>query len=490
MKRWALLACAALTAACGTTAHFNSSATSAGGGGDGLSLGTTVVPNSANASISGTVPGTITATPGAQGATSTTLGIAPTLAGTTPATSGPTGTPIAAGADIPIAFFYVNGGNQVLSSVFPGTSVAFGNGKAEAQALINDVNGHGGINGRHLRPYFVPIQATNATDTALQQACLGAVQDDHPFAILSIFNVSGGLAACATQTHTLFLDVALGAGDDEIYNTAPNYLFTPTQISRDAEQRLILGLAHAEGRITPSTRVGILSEADDPMYGRVVTRTIEPLLSSWGVPYIAESLSQGADTSGMSSAVLRFKTANVSSVVFSLGSGGIPEVLFMDAADLQAFFPAYLMGDSTDTSFVGGSALSTEAKRIWGAGTMPLANVATGRYPTTPGEQACISLMNASFSPGYRDRGTSLTATLYCDLVDVFVAVGRSVQGPLDAASWVAAYRGFGTRYTAVTTFATDFSAAANYGASEYRELSWLPACSCVTYTSPVRPIG
>jgi hypothetical protein len=226
------------------------------------------------------------------------------------------------------------------------------------------------------------------------------------------------------------------------------------------------------------------------MYGRVVAQTIEPLLASWGIKYVAQSISTGADTSAMSSAVLKFKTSNVTSVAFSLGSGGIPEVLFMDAASQQAFYPGFLMGDSTDTAFVAGSAPPAEVKGIWGAGTMPLANVPAGQYPTTPNEQSCIALMNTSFGAGYRNRGTSLTSTLYCELVRLFVAVGKAVQGPLSAASWVAAYRGFGTRYSPVTTFATNFSAAANYGASEYRELGWQSACSCLGYGSPIRPIG
>jgi ABC-type branched-subunit amino acid transport system substrate-binding protein len=386
-----------------------------------------------------------------------------------------------------VAFFYLQGGNQVLSSAFPGSSVSFGNGQAEAQAVVNDVNDHGGVNGRKLAPYFVAVQATAASDADLEQDCKAAVDDDHPLVILSMFNLGTDEASCAAQTHTLVIVVALGAGDKVVYEQGQNYAFTPSQLSRDAESVLLLTLAHNQNRISPATKVGILSESDDPMYDRVATSTMAPLLKSWKVPYVQADFDP-SQLSEISAAVLQFKTDGVSTVIFSCGSGGIPEVLFMQAAAQQGYTPKYLMGDSTDPSFVASAAPRAQASNIWGAGTMPLADVTTSQYPTTPTEQHCLNVMNSSFGAGYSNRGSSLTATLYCELVYSFVSVAEKVQGPLSAASWVAAYRTFGTGYTPVTTFGTDF-AGNDFSASEYRELAWNGTCSCISYTSPIRPI-
>lgn len=48
-------------------------------------------------------------------------------------------------------------------------------------------------------------------------------------------------------------------------------------------------------------------------------------------------------------------------VQFSAGNGGIPELLFMQAAEQQQYRPKYIMGDSTDTWFVGKQAPQVNA---------------------------------------------------------------------------------------------------------------------------------
>lgn len=69
--------------------------------------------------------------------------------------------------------------------------------------------------------------------------------------------------------------------------------------------------------------------------------------------------------------------------------------------------------------------------------------------------------------------------------------VARSVSGPLSSAScWVAAYQAYGTRYNPVSTFATDFSPAADFGASEYRQMAYSTGCNCVNYASALAPVG
>jgi ABC-type branched-subunit amino acid transport system substrate-binding protein len=388
---------------------------------------------------------------------------------------------------VKVGVFYLNGGNQVISSAFPGSSVSFGDGKKEAQAIIDDINAHGGAGGRRLVPSWIAIQATDS-DANRQAACLGAVQDAHPVALFAIFNLTAGLAKCVEQANTLMIDVALGAGDEDLYKQAKNLAFSPSQITRDAEQKLVLGLAHAQGKLPAGKPVGIVAQGDDPMYPRVVHNTIEPLLRSWGVPYSEQIVSSGSDTQGMSSAILKFQQEHVDTVVFSFGSGGIPEVLFMQAADQQQFRPAYLMGDSTDTNFVGQEAPAAQIKRISGAGTYPLANVRADQYPSPPTERHCLDVLNKAIG-GYSNRYSSLTGTLYCEIMYSFAFVAGHVQGPVTSAGWAQAYHALGSAYTPVTSFTTRFLPGRPDGASSYRELGFGASCSCITYTSPIRPI-
>jgi hypothetical protein len=455
--------------------------------GGGLATGTTggTAVGSTSGGVSGPSGGVV-----GGGTTGGTTGVAGP-AGTTGGTGTTSGAVVSGVRDtkpVTVAVFHLNGGNAVLSYAFPGSSVSFGDGKREATAIINDVNARGGAGGRRIIPKFVPVEATDSGNTGLQKACQGAVQDYNPMAIFAMFNLADGLASCARKNKVLLIDVALGAGDEKLYQDAKDIAFSPSQISRDAEQKLVLGLARKEGKLPAGKPVGILVQGDDPSYSRVAKTTIEPLLKSMGVPFITQSISTGADTNGINAAILKFSTSNVDTVVFSLGNGGIPEVLFMQSAEQQQYRPAYLMGDSTNTSFVGNQAPDNQIKRISGAGTYPLANVGADQYPSSPSEKRCLAILNKAVG-GYTSRGSSLTGTLYCEIVQSFAFVASRVQGPLTTASWAAAYHQLGAGYPAVTTFATRFLPGRQDGASGYRSLGFSAGCACITYTSPIRGI-
>jgi hypothetical protein len=482
-------------AGCGTTvplADQRAAGNASGLAGDGMSVdaggaaagaaagtgGAGAVAGSPGSGASGSTGAATTGTSGTSG-TSVAAGTTGTAAGGV--TSGPVdATPVR------VAVFYLNGGNQVLSAAFPGSSVSFGDGKREATAVINDVNARGGAGGRKIAPRFVPVEATDANNTGLQKACQGAVQDYQPVAIFAMFNLAEGLSSCARKNGVLIIDVALGAGDDKLYADARDIAFSPSQMSRNAEQELVLGLARQADRLPTGKPVGLLVQGDDPSYERVAKTTIEPLLTSYGVPFITQSISTGADTNGINAAILKFASSDVDTVVFSLGNGGIPEVLFMQSAEQQQYRPAYLMGDSTNTSFVGNQAPPEQIKRISGAGTYPLANVAANQYPSSPGEKRCLALLNKEIG-GYTDRGSSLTGTLYCEIVESFAYVAGKVPGKLTQSAWAQAYHALGSGYTPVTTFATRFLPGRQDGASGYRTFGYGASCSCITYTSPVR---
>lgn len=484
-----LLLLVALLAGCGTTVPLSQQGSSTStlngslSGPDG-----SVVPGGTTGGAVGTSTGSLASgTSGAVGSLGTAGTTGQVAGGATGTTGSVSSGAVADRSPLKVGVFYLNGGNQLISAAFPGSSVSFGDGKKEAQAVIDDINAHGGAGGHKLVPTWIAVQATD-NDANRQAACLGAVQDAHPVALFAIFNLSAGLAKCVQQSNTLMIDVALGAGDEYLYKQAKNLAFSPSQLTRDAEQKLVLGLAHQEGRLPAGKPVGIVAQGDDPMYPRVVHDTIEPLLKSWGVPYDEEILSSGSDTSGMNSAILKFQTAHVDTVVFSLGSGGIPEVLFMQGAEQQQFRPAYLMGDSTDTNFVGSQAPANQIKRISGAGTYPLANVRADQYASPPAEKHCLDILNKAIG-GYTNRYSSLTGTLYCEIIDSFAFVAGHVQGPVTSAAWSQAFHALGSTYTPVTTFSTRFLPGRPDGASSYRSIGYGASCSCLTYTSPVRPV-
>jgi ABC-type branched-subunit amino acid transport system substrate-binding protein len=409
----------------------------------------------------------------ASGSGSTTSGGAAAVADRTP---------------IRVGIFYLDGGNQALSSGFGDTPVNFGDGRLEARAVVEDINKNGGVGGRKIEAFYQPVQAQNANGAGLEAACRGLIEDHKVSVIASMFNVRSQLVACAHKGGAILLDVALGAGDNDLYQKFADTLYTPTQLNLDSEQRLVITEAVQTGRLKKSDKVGVLIQQDDETFQRVYDSTMKPVLREAGIPVQSSTIATAMSSGDYSAAVLRFKSDGVTHVMFSVGNGGIPPVFFMQAAENQAYRPKYLMGDSTNTWFVGDSAARSQVQNITGAGTYPIANVDAGQYPTTPREKKCLDVITAA---GQRvaDRHSSLTATFYCEMLYGFSAIGATVKGPITKASFRQAYYAMGTNYPAITTFRSNLSNGRNDNPAAYRLLGWKSSCSCISYLSPERPL-
>jgi ABC-type branched-subunit amino acid transport system substrate-binding protein len=449
----------------------------------GVSGGPVENGSAASAGASGSVVGTAGASGPGRG-TSATAGPSDTVV--LPSAGEPRNAVMKDRTPIKVGAFYLNGGNAALGSGFAATPVNFGDGQLEARAIVADINAHGGVGGRPIELYLQKVEATDASKPqAFDAACAALAEDHHVFVILSMFNLRSPLAACAAKHKTLLLDAALGAGDDVVYRTYGDWAFTPAEMSLDTEQKLVLQNAAATGVVSPKTKVGVVVQNDDEIFLRVLKNTIEPTLKSLGVPYESMVIASATDTSGMANAILKFKTNNVGVVEFSAGNGGIPEVLFMQAADQQQFHPKYIMGDSTDTWFVGDSAPATQAQQITGVGSYPIANVNANQIPPSAAEKHCLNVITKAGEP-VADRHSSLTATFYCEMFYGFAAAGAQVQGRMTSDAWRTAYRSLGPRYPAVTSFAVDVNLNPNAGARGYRSLAWNTQCRCVAYSSPL----
>lgn len=488
-----LIVAAVATVACGSTVPLAGAQVGATVG-DGLSVGTvgeaTVAPDQPLAG------GGITGGPGSSGSSAAVAGsgnLPPAADGSARSTRTATGETAGAVAGVRdttpvrVGILHLEGGNQALSAGFGNTPVSFGDGRLEAQAVVDDVNRNGGVGGRKIVPFFAAVQAQNANGAGLEAACRKLVEDDKVSVIASMFNVRSQLVECAKKGRAILLDVALGAGDDNLYRQYADTLFTPTQLNLDSEQRLVISNASASGQLRRA-KVGVVIQQDDQTFQRVYDRTIRPVLTELGTPVQSSSIANATSTNDIAAAVLKFKTDGVSHVMFSAGNGGIPALFFMQGAEQQAYAPQYLMGDSTNTWFVGDTAPRNQVRNITGAGTYPIANVNASQYATTPAEKRCLDVISAA-GERLNDRHSSLTATFYCEMLYGFAAIGGSVSGKLDNASFRSAYYRMGSNYPAITTFRSNLANGRNDNPATYRLLGWKQACSCITYLSDERPL-
>jgi len=488
MQRPSLLlaACALVTAACGTTVPVSQLQSAGLQDGPGATTGA----DGGTAAGSGALSSTGLPSSGAPAATGSGSSGSATggAGGTISATTGGSSAPISGSAHdttpIRLGFEVIKGGNAAVAAVF-GTPVNFGDGRAEITAIVNDVNAHGGVGGRKIVPFIAELNVADG-DAGRDAGCRGLTEDDHVQFIITVINITQAFASCAAKHHVPVINASFGSGDEGLYASIGKYLYSPSLLSLNREEALVLDALHSAGRATTKTLVGvILDNTKDMIAQRVYDKTVHPQLKAWGVPHESFSVAQESD---ISAAVLRFQTDQVKTVLFVAPSGVI-EVLFMNAADKQQYRPDYGLGDSTDPWFIANAAPTEQVKHIFGAGSLPISNVEVAQYPTTPREKKCLDLI-APYGETNKDRHGSLTATLYCEAIREFTAVGALATGPLTVDSFAAAYPKVGTSYAPISTFAIDFASGRHDNASQYRLLAYSSACSCIAYTSGLKQVG
>jgi hypothetical protein len=195
-------------------------------------------------------------------------------------------------------------------------------------------------------------------------------------------------------------------------------------------------------------------------------------------------MASDADVSG---AVLRFRSEGVNLVVFSSASA-IPPLLFMRQANSQGWAPNYALSDADDSNTLGQFVPRQQATKIKGVGAQPISNVAVRDHPHSASEKRCLAIMRAGGVSG-NDRRSNLTAEPYCEALWDFEAIAKRVTGTLTADAFRTAFPSVGRSYAPVMTFSVDFANGRHDNAARYKDFAWKPSCSCIGYTSGLKPI-
>lgn len=477
------VALALALSACGTTVHGAPDAAGVSVDGSGLSAGASGSTTAGTGSVgqvgSGvTGAGALPDTPGSRAVTTRNSGLA------TPAGGGTETLPVSRGnGPIRVGFETIQGGNAFIAQGL-GTPVNFGDGHEEVTGVVNDINKHGGVNGRKIQPFFGDWNASSG-DSGREADCTKMTEDDKVSFIITVVNISAAYVACGARHNVPIINASLGAGDNYLYKEYPLYFYSPSLLSLNTEEALVLKSGRVSGRVTPAKKVGVVIDqtSGDPQYNRVLSTTVEPTLKAWGIPYETYGVATQADVNG---AVLHFRTDGVKTVMF-IAPSGIIEILFMEAAENQGYRPDYILGDSAASWFVGQAAPQAQVQHITGAGSLPMSNVPASQYPTTPQEKHCLDVIRAAGETN-QNRQSSITATVYCQATYEFAAIASQVNGALTPANFYAAYPR--ATLTPISTFAINVTNAQHTAASQYRTLGYTPRCQCISYTSGLQPVA
>lgn len=459
---------------------LSTSGSTVGGSAPGVAPGSVVGPaaGSAVSENMSRAAGGAAGAPGSSAAPST-LEAAGGLAGNVPGVTAKT---------IKVGVYTVEAFSSVASSF--GFNVATGDQAAEAKAVINYLNAHGGVAGRQIVPVFHDenvAEVANDPSSEYEAACAAWTQDTRVYAVVSpVGTVNNTLYDCLSKAGVP--TISSGESEDaSFFQKYANWFYQPT----DMNLRRILsdnvdGLASV-GFFGAHPKIGVIL-ADTPNEHLAVANGLVPALRRHGLS-LADSFAVPPDSgsaAAYSNAVLRFKAEGITHVIFTyLGS----PLEFMISAKNQSYHPRYgLNSRNSPAALLEGNAPADQQAGAMGIGWQPMNDVDTSHDPGifSDRERLCLQLIkNAGQNTSV--RATALIGLWLCD--NFFFLRDALLHAPNLTIAGLRAGAESLTRYDAASTFSSRFAPGRLHdGAAAYRIFAYKTNCSCYEYVTGVRP--
>lgn len=488
---WALLVATAL-AGCGTT--VTQGAVGAGlevrdgvtAPADPLAAPGLDVPGPSGPSGPSTSGGT-TAGPGAGASGPTTSGpSAPEVrAGTT--RRGPQGTvPGVTATTVRIGIYTAQGFSDFASSL--GASIATGDNRAQAQAVVDHLNKNGGIGGRRIEPVFhdfdISLAATDI-NTEYERACAAWTQDQRVYAVVNpIGTANPTLYDCLSKAGVPTVSTG-DSKDASFLSKYGDFFYQPV----DMNQRRTLannvdGLV-AAGFFGAGAQVGVV-HVDVPDEQAAVEFGLKPALARHGLR-LAETFQAPLDNSApaaYSNAVLRFKAAGVTHVLFTAASSPIA---FGSNAESQNYYPRYGLQTKNSPSTLQTTMSPTTQRGAMGIGWQPMNDVDASRDPgrLNARQELCLRLMTQA-GQDTSARATAVFGLWYCDML--FFLQDALLQAPSFAIADLSEGAESLASFQAASTFRSGLEPGRLHdGVKAYRMFAFRDDCSCYAYVTPLR---
>lgn len=495
----ALSSVCVLLAGCGSTVHLGATAETSVSG-DGL---TPVAPSATSTSAAGGAkggaqPGTV---PGSSGSVhgSTNGGASgASTAGSSgvPANQAPPGSVTA--KTISIGFIYTTG-RQDAAAALGAAGVTSGDELAQWKLLIDEVNAHGGLGGRTIKPVFFGQSNTSGGTTASSEsaACATFTQDNHVAAALSSFEFTSNFLTCMEKKGIPTFYSLETVNDTPMLQANPLH-FEASNLALDRQgTELAASLARTKYfTSTPPAINGIITY-DVPEYVRAA-KVLEDALKAQGQTVkitakirFADRTSDTSNTAAaISNAELRMASAGVNHVmIFDLN--GLLSLLFMTNAESQGYRPRYGLTSQSSGSHLAdllGASANGQLTNATGIGWIPVLDLSKSEYPGGKGPAAretCRRIMiKGGQSQGLSSPGAELVALGQCDDIFMLQKAFRSVTGAVSGSVLQKAIEDLGAGFATAQSFSTRFGSGRHDGVSAARDMAYVVACKCFRYTS------
>lgn len=366
-------------------------------------------------------------------------------------------------------------------------------------ALVDDLNAHGGIAGRHVEASYatVPTEVSNSNQTADEDtACRSLTEDHHVFAVVAVAAIRFS-AKCYAGHHTpVLMRTFLGSLDGQALRGLAPWVIGDDSPDLDTIARLTVVTMLREHSMT--SPIGIAAP-DDDRDRRVVQHVLLPALKAAGGSVAAPDVIYATDDaengpSASAAAVLRWKADNVGTVIpFDLGPAwGV----LGTAAQSQDFTPRWVLDSSGRPQWVlNGQAYvkppPTERNAI-ALGVEPGYDVLDSDYPLRPAERHCLDIVNRALgtSLSHRTYGQGAGPLVACrSLALLRQALAPFAGRPLVARDIAGDVAALGERYVPLDVPRSSFAPGKPDGLAVYRTSHYVAACTCMRYDSPWMPV-
>ncbi|MCA1710597.1 MAG: hypothetical protein LC789_02730 [Actinobacteria bacterium] len=402
---------------------------------------------------------------------------------------------------------------QQARKAFGADSVDSGNQKANAKAMIDEINARGGVAGRKLVPVYHADDSTSAeTGDQLDQAACETFTRDNKIAV----TISGGgpvFRACMDKAGVLRISGGgLIGADKKSFADQPSFV-SLGDVSQDrmmaewvrALQRQVYfsGWDANLGQAAPTkAKVGMLGW-DFPDWVRPQDRVMRPALAAIGQPVDPKLVIriQGTESNAdagrfaaeISSAVLRFRDAGVTHIIM-LDSDGLITFTFTKNAENQNYFPRLGINTATGAQALYSAGL-IPAKSLAGAaglGWKPLLDLPFGegpRYLNADKVKECLEIIRKRSGQTFNSTNAASVALVFCDVM-FGVAEAYNRAGPvLNVATAVQGLESLRGSYRAAAAPKTFIGPGRHDGLENGFDMVWDAGCTCAKYKDNGHPI-
>ena len=377
--------------------------------------------------------------------------------------------------------------------------------RAALHAYIKDINAAGGVAGRKLTVVDFTFQYAAASyDNEFSAACQTFTKDNHVGAVIYdgiVYNQNFNTCLTKAGVPVFYMGQAgTSVGDSTDFANHPG-MFTAGSMTVDRRLLSILNKAIAGGFLRSGNRLGVFVETC-PYNLRAFDRIITPItrrnkiaVSRVDVDCGSGASDQGTGSAAAQSAVLRFQSAGVDSVMFDSNFENGLVYFFAAQADAQQYKPQYLLfhNQGCPACVAGWSNMREQLEKMRGFGGLPIWDVTFPPAPPPAQAAARRTCLASAKRQGVNVAGPDKQAILFdsCDAVGLLRRALTLSGGLGGTRSITSAIERVGADFVSTMTLngATRFGPGRHDGMELTAVSVWKDKCACIAYSSPARPV-